>query len=227
MKRHSKQQLSFRRRHRINVLVACIAMGLLVTMLAARSSSVSATSLAAAAETAKAKPKPKATPRPSFEVEGSGALLPTGNCSQNGCPGAFSSTLSGPPFGKLDLNLAVTVDSNPVNPSSSCFASTGFGQFGSTDNQNNGFNASFAGQLCTGPSYAYSLQGVLEIVPTQPCQVTQTVSVGTLAMYGAVHQSGPTPIATPSNPIPAGSNSGAVVSIVGVSGQIPAPCPSP
>jgi len=171
---------------------------------------------------AAAKSTPSAKPK-SIQLEGQGALVPTGSCSQTDCAGEFTASLTAPLFGYSNLDFDLDVSPNPVAPGSSCYQSTGDGALG--DNEQ--FNVGFAGQLCTA-FYTYTLQGTLEVAPRDGCHVPQRVMVGTLAAYGAVHQSGPVPLPTQgANPIPSGSNSGALVSIAGAIGQIPAPCPSP
>lgn len=175
--------------------------------------------------------KPTATPtpnsagtRPSLDLEGQGAITPGPEpCSQS-CPGTFTSSLTGRPFRRLSLNLDLSVDST-AGPDL-CYLTTGFGQFGGTDNLSNGFDARFQGKFCTSAGFAYDMSGTLTISPMQPCQVPQTVIVGTLLVSGAVHTSGPMPPPS-TNPIPLGGNSDAVVSLIGTTGQIAAPCPSP
>ncbi len=187
------------------------------------------------------KPKPTATPTPeavsgsSLDLQGQGALIPESCACADAlsvivgcfCTGTFTSSLTGPPFGQIDLNFDLSVDPTPFTSGPSCYQASGGGELGPTGDQNIGFT----GELCA-ESYMYSLQGTLEIFPTQACQVPQTVMVGTLAAFGAVHQTGPVPTAAPSpaplaNPIPSGANSSALVSIIGTVGQIAAPCPSP
>ncbi len=205
--------------------------------------------VAAKSPTPTKKPKPTATPTAtpapggtsssSLELQGQGALVPSGSCFCADasvlvgcfCPGTFTSSLTGPPFGQIDLNFDLSVDLSPFTSGPNCYRASGGGQFGATGNQNNGSTIGFTGEICAA-SYIYTMQGTLEIFPTQPCQMPQTVMVGTLSAYGAVHQSGPVPTSAPTpalaiNPIPSGSNSSALVSIIGTVGQVAAPCPSP
>jgi len=111
----------------------------------------------------------KSTPAPkpkSIQLEGQGALVPTGSCSQTDCAGEFTASLTAPLFGYSNLDFDLDVSPNPVAPGSSCYQSTGDGALGDNDQ----FNVGFAGQLCTA-FYTYTLQGTLEVAPPRrvPC----------------------------------------------------------
>src|ERR1700688_482127 len=148
---------------------------------------------------AAAKPTPIAKPKP-IQIEGQGALVPTGSCSQTDCLGKFTASLTAPLFGYSNLDFDLDVNPNPVVPGSSCYQSTGAGALGANDQ----FNVGFAGQLCTN-FYTYTLQGTLEVAPGDGCHVPPREVGATLPAYGSVHQSGPTPLPVPgANPIPAG-----------------------
>lgn len=164
---------------------------------------------------------------PSLELEGTGALVPTSpTCGPDGlCPGDLTASLTGPPFQQLSLDMSVSV-SQTASPDS-CYLTTGFTSIGSGSNQS---EASFEGKLCV-TFFTYLLKGTLTTMPVSSCQTPFMVSAGELIAYGAVHTSGPTPTPGPSpgNPIPVnqGANPDAIISIIGSTGQIPAPCPSP
>jgi hypothetical protein len=168
---------------------------------------------------------------PSLDLEGTGALVPTSpTCDANGfCPGDLTASLTGPPFGPLSLDMGVSVH-QPAGPDS-CYLTTGSASIGSGGNQS---QVSFEGELCVTSFFTYLLRGTVNIIPVNVCPSTPPlmVSAGELIVYGAVHTSGPipTPGPTPGNPIPVnqqGGNAGAIISIIGSTGQIPAPCPSP
>jgi hypothetical protein len=121
----------------------------------------------------------------------------------------------------------------------SCYLTTGGAEIGSI---NNTYIVDFEGELCLPTSFTYVLRGTVNIIPVNTCPVNNSayaplmVSAGELIVYGGVHTSGPVPTATPggTNPIPVslpagggGSGGGAIISIIGSTGQIPAPCPSP
>jgi hypothetical protein len=164
---------------------------------------------------------------PSLELEGTGALVPTSpTCGPDGlCPGDLTASLTGPPFQQLSLDMSVSV-SQTASPDS-CYLTTGGASIGSGSNQS---EASFEGELCV-TFFSYRLKGTLTTMPVNSCQTPFMVSAGELIAYGAVHTSGPTPTPGPSpgNPIPVnqGTNPDAIISVIGSTGQIPAPCPSP
>jgi len=167
---------------------------------------------------------------PSLEMEGTGALVPTSpTCGADGlCPGNLTASLTGTPFGPLSLDMDVSVHQT-AGPDS-CYLTTGSASIGSGGNQ----SLTFEGELCVTSFYTYLLRGTVNITPDNVCPSTPPlmVSAGELIAYGAVHTSGPipTPGPTPGNPIPInqpGGNTGAIISLIGSTGQIPAPCPSP
>jgi hypothetical protein len=167
-------------------------------------------------------------PRPSLELEGTGALVPTSpTCGADGlCPGNLTASLSGAPFGQLSLDMSVVV-SETASPDS-CFLANGSASIGSSGNAS---DVIFKGELCA-DFITYVLKGTVTITPQRNCQSAPLmVSEGQLLVYGAVHTSGPVPTPIPGgNPIPVnehGGKAGAIVSIIGSTGQIPAPCPSP
>ena len=168
---------------------------------------------------------------PSLDLEGTGALVPTSpTCGADGsCPGDLTASLTGPPFGELSLNMDVSVH-QPASPDS-CYLTRGSASIGSGGNQS---QVTFEGELCVTSFFTYLLRGTVNIIPDNACPSAPPlmVSAGELIAYGAVHTSGPipTPGPTPGNPIPVnqlGGNAGAIISIIGSTGQIPAPCPSP
>lgn len=167
--------------------------------------------------------------RPSLDLEGKGALVPTSpTCGPDGlCPGTLTASLTGPPFQQLSLDMSVFV--SQTASADSCYITTGIASIGSIANQS---QLSFEGELCV-TFFTYVLKGTVNTMPVNNCQsVPLMVSAGELIAYGAVHTSGPTPTPgpTPENPIPVnqqGGNAGAIISIIGSTGQIPAPCPSP
>ena len=167
--------------------------------------------------------------RPSLDLEGTGALVPTSpTCGADGlCPGTLTASLTGPPFQQLSLDMSVSVSQTP-SPDS-CYLTTGSASIGTSGNQS---EVSFEGELCV-TSFTYVLKGTLTTTPVNDCQSAPLiVSAGELIAYGAVHTSGPIPTPGPmmGNPIPVnqqGGKAGAIISIIGSTGQIPAPCPSP
>jgi hypothetical protein len=167
--------------------------------------------------------------RPSLDLEGKGALVPTSpTCGPDGlCPGTLTASLTGPPFQKLSLDMSVSV-SQTASPDS-CYLTTGSASITPNGNQS---QVSFEGELCVTSFFTYVLRGTLHTIPENDCQSAPLmVSAGELIAYGAVHTSGPVPTPIPGgNPIPVnqqGGNAGAIISIIGSTGQIPAPCPSP
>ena len=138
--------------------------------------------VAAKSPTPTKKPKPTATPTAtptpggtsssSLELQGQGALVPSGSCFCADasvlvgcfCPGTFTSSLTGPPFGQIDLNFDLSVDLSPFTSGPNCYRASGGGQFGATGNQNNGSTIGFTGEICAA-SYIYTMQGTLEIFP--------------------------------------------------------------
>jgi hypothetical protein len=169
---------------------------------------------------------------PSLDLEGTGALVPTSpTCDAAGlCPGDLTASLTGPPYGQLSLDMTVSVK-QPANPDG-CYHTGGFASINPGGNPS---QVTFEGELCLPSFYTYLLRGTVNIIPENVCPSTPPlmVSAGQLIAYGAVHTLGamPTPGPTPMNPIPAnntgGGNAGAIISIIGSTGQIPAPCPSP
>jgi len=164
--------------------------------------------------------------RPSLELEGTGALVPTSEtCEPDGyCPGNLTASLTGPPFGRLSLNMSVFV--NQTAGADSCYLTTGSATIGPSSNQS---QVNFEVQLCV-DFFTYVLRGTLSIIPQRNCQSAPLmVSAGELIVYGAVHTIGP--VRPPGgNPIPSnqpGGAGGAIISVIGSTGQIPAPCPSP
>ena len=108
------------------------------------------------------------------------------------------------------------------------------GGFAAINPGGNPLQVTFEGELCVTSFFTYLLRGTLNIIPDNVCPSIPPlmVSAGELIAYGAVHTSGPmpTPGPTPGNPIPVnqlGGNAGAIISVIGSTGQIPAPCPSP
>jgi hypothetical protein len=170
---------------------------------------------------------PESSGGPSLELEGIGVLVPTSpTCGADGfCPGNLTASLSGPPFQQLSLDMSVSV-SQTASPDS-CYLTTGSASIGSIGNQS---QVSFEGELCVTSFFTYLLRGTLNIIPVNDCQSAPLmVSAGELIVYGAVHTIGPTPLPG-GNPIPVnqpGGNAGAIISVIGSTGQIPAPCPSP
>ena len=168
---------------------------------------------------------------PSLEMEGTGTLVPTSpTCGVDGlCPGNLTASLNGTPFGPLSLDMDVSVHQT-AGPDS-CYLTTGSASIASGGNPS---QVTFEGELCVTSFFTYLLRGTVNITPDNVCPSTPQlmVSAGELIAYGAVHTSGPipTPGPTPGNPIPVnqpGGNAGAIISIIGSTGQIPAPCPSP
>lgn len=169
---------------------------------------------------------------PKLDLQGNGSLVPGGNCICaaepsaviNGCicPGVFTSSLTGPPYGKVSLKLSLEIALTPTGLGENCYQSSGSGQLSPIKDT----DVNFKGELCVS-TYTYSLDGTLQIFPFNPCTVPQQVAVGTLEVFGAVHQSGPVPTPSSINPIPQGTHSSAQVSIVGTACEIAAPCPSP
>jgi len=168
---------------------------------------------------------------PSLEMEGTGALVPTSpTCGVDGlCPGNLTASLTGTPFGPLSLDMDVHVHQT-AGPDS-CYLTGGSASISSGGNPS---QVTFEGELCVTSFFTYLLRGTVNIIPDNVCPSTPPlmVSAGELIAYGAVHTSGPipTPGPTPGNPIPVnqpGGNAGAIISIIGSTGQIPAPCPSP
>ncbi len=168
---------------------------------------------------------------PSLDLEGTGALVPTSpTCGADGCPGDLTASLTGPPFQQLSLDMSVSVSATAG--SDSCYHTTGFASINPGGNQS---QVTFVGELCLPSFFTYLLKGTVNIIPVNVCPSTPPlmVSAGQLIAYGAVHTLGamPTPGPTPVNPIPmnniGGGDAGAIISIIGSSGQIPAPCPSP
>jgi hypothetical protein len=164
-------------------------------------------------------------------MEGTGALVPTSpTCGVDGlCPGNLTASLTGTPFGPLSLDMDVSVHQT-AGPDS-CYLTTGSASIASGGNPS---QVTFEGELCLTSFFTYLLRGTVNITPDNVCPSTPPlmVSAGELIAYGAVHTSGPTPTPgpTPGNPIPVnqpGGNAGAIISIIGSTGQIPAPCPSP
>ena len=118
----------------------------------------------------------------------------------------------------------------------SCYLTTGGASIVSIDNTS---IVNFEGELCLPTFFTYVLRGTMNIIPENTCPVKNfayvplTVSAGELIAYGAVHTSGPVP-PPGGNPIPVslapgggGSGGGLIVSIIGSTSRIPAPCPSP
>ena len=166
------------------------------------------------------------TTRPSLELEGTGALVPTSpTCTDGLCPGNLTASLTGTPLQQLSLDMSVSV-SETASPDS-CFLTTGSASIVLGGNRS---TVDFKGELCLPTFYTYVMKGTVTSLPQQNCQTAPfTVLAGDLVAYGEVHTSGPTPIPG-GNPIPVnqqGGKAGAIVSIVGSTGQIPAPCPSP
>ncbi len=167
---------------------------------------------------------------PSLELEGTGALVPTSpTCDVEGfCPGSLTASLTGPPFGSLSLGMGVSVEQTADQTASptSCYFTIGSASIGSIGSPS---NASFEGQLCV-DVFTYVLKGSLSIIPVNNCQSAPLmVSAGELTVFGAVHTVGAVP-PPGGNPIPVnqlGGQGGAIISIIGSTGQIPAPCPSP
>lgn len=167
------------------------------------------------------------TTRPTLELEGTGALVPTSpTCTDGFCPGDLTASLTGEPQ-RLSLDMSVSV-SETASPDS-CFLTTGSASIVLAGNQS---VVNFHGELCVVDSFTYVLKGTLTSIPQQNCQTAPlTVFAGDFVAYGAVHTSGPIPTPVPGeNPIPVnqqGGKAGAIISIVGSTGRVPAPCPSP
>lgn len=166
-------------------------------------------------------------PRPSLELEGTGALVPTSqSCSPDGiCPGTLTATLTGPPLRSASLNMSVGV--NQTASPDSCYIANGTAELGSITNSS---DLNFTGELCVGGAgFTYVLKGTLTSIPHNNCQsVPLTVFAGELTVFGEAHTIGAVPPG--GNPIPLnqlGGHPGAIVSIIGATGQIPDPCPSP
>jgi hypothetical protein len=186
--------------------------------------------------TANSQTIPTATATPagqrSLSLEGIGTLFPTSvDCDSGGnCPGNLTATLSGPPFGQLSLNMDLNVIQ--AAESDNCHLAIGETSLGSGTNPS---QASFQGEFCPQSSgYSFILRGTFTVNPQQSCSTTPLmVSGGELIVFGANHTSGPTP-PPGSNPIPGYPASGGptpsggvTISIIGSTGQIAAPCPSP
>lgn len=161
---------------------------------------------------------------PSLELEGTGTLFAkSATCVGGSCAGTLTASLTGPPFGSVSLSMDVFA--NQTAGADSCYVTTGSATIGPIDDPS---EVSFEGELCTPTFFTYVLRGTVSVVPHQDCQTAPwMVSSGDLIAFGAVHTVGPTPLPGGS-PIPPNqfSNS-AIISIIGSTGQIPAPCPSP
>ncbi len=118
----------------------------------------------------------------------------------------------------------------------SCYLTTGGASIVSTNNTS---ILNFEGELCLPTYFTYLLKGTVNISPENTCPTNNDaieplmVSAGEFTAYGAVHTIGAVP-PPGGNPIPVslpagggGSGAGAIVSVIGSTGQIPAPCPSP
>jgi hypothetical protein len=167
--------------------------------------------------------------RPSLDLEGTGALVPTSpTCGGDGlCPGSLTASLTGTPFRQLSLDLNVSV--SETAGADSCYLTTGSASIVLGGNPS---TVDFQGELCLPTFYTYALKGTLTSLPQQNCQSAPlNVLAGDLIAYGEVHTSGPIPTPIPGgNPIPVnqpGGTAGAIVSLIGSTGQVPAPCPSP
>jgi hypothetical protein len=180
-------------------------------------------------------PTPTSAARPSLEMEGQGSLKATGDCSTSicpsgdcsvvTCPGIFTATVEGPPFGVMDVSINV-ITSATADPITSCYTAAGSGSINSGD-----MTISFTGKLCTVPNgNLYNLRGGIQIYTTNLCSVPWMATSGTFDAFGGVHTIGPTPVPpptpTPVNPIPTGTNH-AVISMIGATNVLSAPCPSP
>jgi hypothetical protein len=153
-------------------------------------------------------------------------LVPTSStCDANGtCLGTLTATLTGQPSA-ASLNLEVFLNDTPIpnspNGGPPCYLTDGDGMLGS-------FGVSFEGTLCVQSGFQYTLSGTLSrgIPFDSVCQTAPAmVLAGQLTLFGATSTSGPEP--PPGfNIIPTGQG-GAIVSIIGSTGQIPDPCPSP
>jgi hypothetical protein len=140
---------------------------------------------------------------PSLLLEGKGRIAPSSpECGPNICSGTLTASLTGRPYSlaKLTLNLS-------VNEAEDTF--TGCHQvLGSGGIDDNSFNVTFVGQLCT-PSLGYTLSGTVQIYSTST--TSTNAAVGTLLSFGGTN--------IPPNPVP--SSGPRLVSIVGASGTIP------
>jgi len=162
---------------------------------------------------------------PSLELEGTGRLVPNGECTKNQCSGIFSAALSGPPVGGTSVSLNLTLSLNPRQTTAvaGCYETLGSGSLGDS------YGANLVGQLCLAYDH-FTLSANIEIAGNLCASPWQAMS-GQLTAFGRIHTIGPTPAPPksrpghPANPIwPVGE---AVVSIVGTASELPAPCPSP
>ena len=146
---------------------------------------------------------PPPAPLPSLLMGGTGQITPSTNqCVSATCTGTFTATLTGRPFGKIELTLNLSVDA-AADAFTGCHQVTGVSGLTA-----NAYNVNLVGQLCT-PGIGYSLSGTVEIYSAGAA--IGTGAVGTLLAFGGTN--------IPPDPIP---NSGpSVVSIVGASGTIP------
>lgn len=161
---------------------------------------------------------------PSLDLEGTGALVAkSATCENGSCPGTLTASLTGQPFGSLSFSMDVLA--NQTAGADSCYVTTGLATIGSIDNPS---NVNFEGELCLPNFFTYALRGTLTVIPQQDCQSAPwMVSAGELIAYGAEHTFGPTPLPG-GNPIPPNQfSSSAIISVIGSTGQIPAPCPNP
>ena len=147
---------------------------------------------------------PVATPiaMPSLLMEGRGEISPSANpCIGTSCTGTFTATLTGRPFGRADVTLQLTVN-RVTDEFIGCNQTTGTGGI-----NGNAYIVNLVGQLCA-PGVGYTLSGTMQIYAPA---ASSTAAVGTLLAFGGTN--------IPSNPLP---NSGpSLVSLIGVSGNIP------
>ena len=163
----------------------------------------------------------------SLDLEGTASLAPSGVCTKANCSGSFTASLAGPPIGVTSetLTLNLVLDPRQANTITGCYPTAGYGGLG------NGYSATFVGEIC--PAYAYfKLSGTVGLNTADLCTSPWQALSGQLSAYGEIQTFGPTPLLFgkpgskhPPNPIwPVDQ---AVVSIVGVASQLPAPCPQP
>ena len=81
---------------------------------------------------------------PSLELEGTGSLVPNGECTKSQCFGIFSAAVSGPPVGgtSVSLNLGLSLNPRQTTAVAGCYATVGSGTLGDS------YTAGVVGELC-------------------------------------------------------------------------------
>jgi len=163
---------------------------------------------------------------PSLELEGTGSLVPNGECTKSQCFGIFSAAVSGPPVGgtSVSLNLRLSLNPRQTTAVAGCYATVGSGSLGDS------YTAGVVGELCLAYDH-FTLSANIEIGTANPCAAPWQAMSGELTAFGRIHTIGPTPAPPKSRPNhpanPIWPVSEAVVGIVGTASELPAPCPAP